>query len=145
MSKVKVTLDTIDKKQFESLVAIGLTNEELVQFFMINEFIMWNWIKKAYHTKSPLVVLKKIRVQSKADFLLKQRKLAEKNPTISIWLGKNYYDQTDEKEDARTLDDFEDLNPLAELLKDNENEESLISTPSEDEIKDVKEDGDINN
>lgn len=143
MSKVKVDVNTIDKKQFESLVAIGLTNEELIEFFMINSAILWNWIKKAYHTKSPLVVLKKIRVQSKADFLLKQRKLAEKNPTISIWLGKNYYDQTDDKDFEKELNDYEDLNPLAELLKENDNDESIISTPSENEIKENNEDDGI--
>ena len=51
------------------------------------------------------------------DFLAKQRKLGERNPAMAIWFGKNYYDQTDGKEEAE-FHDFEDLSPLVELLKE---------------------------
>lgn len=120
MSKKKVTLDLIDKTKFESLVRLGLTDEELIQFFMINSGQLYSWVKMSYNTNSPLVMIKKLRVEGKVDFMLKQRKLAEKNPAISIWLGKNYFNQNDEKE-ADTSADFEDLNPLINLLKDDDN------------------------
>ena len=62
-----------------------------------------------------------MRVEGKIDFLAKQRKLAERNPAMAIWFGKNYYDQTDSKEEAEA-NDFEDLNPLIQLLKDDDND-----------------------
>ena len=119
MAKTKVTPELIDKQKFEAIVRLGLTNEELIEFFMINSAQLWHWIKLVYHTTRPLLVLKKMRVEGKIDFMAKQRKLAEKNPTISIWLGKNYYGQVDEKE-SDNGPDFEDLNPLANLLKDDD-------------------------
>ena len=36
MAKKKVTPETIDKAKFESLVHLGLSTEELIQFFMVN-------------------------------------------------------------------------------------------------------------
>ena len=121
MAKKKVTPETIDKAKFESLVHLGLSTEELIQFFMVNSSQLWSWIKQVYNTRTPLVVLKKMRVEGKIDFLAKQRKLAERNPAMAIWFGKNYYDQTDSKEEAEA-NDFEDLNPLIQLLKDDDND-----------------------
>lgn len=117
MSNSKLNENIIDKDKFEYLVKLGLSNEEIVDFFMTNSAKMWSWIKKTYNTKRPLVILKKMRTEGKIDFLVKQRKLAEKNPAVSIWLGKNYYSQTDEKVQDNA-NDYEDLNPLSELLKD---------------------------
>ena len=119
MAKTKTTPETIDKAKFESLVHLGLSTEELIQFFMVNSSQLWSWIKQVYNTRTPLVVLKKMRVEGKIDFLAKQRKLAERNPAMAIWFGKNYYDQTDSKEEAEA-NDFEDLNPLVELLKEDD-------------------------
>lgn len=120
MAKRKITPDLIDKNKFETLVRLGLSDEELYTFFMVSSGALYGWIKKAYETRSPLVLLKKMRVEGKIDFMVKQRKLAERNPAISIWLGKNYYEQSDGKEESETVNDFEDLNPLAQLLKDDE-------------------------
>lgn len=117
MAKKKVTPELIDKQKFEVIVRLGLSNEELIEFFMINSGQLWQWIKVTYNTRSPLLVLKKMRAEGKVEFMLKQRKLAERNPAISIWIGKNYYGQIDEKENDKTAD-FEDLNPLIDLLKD---------------------------
>ena len=119
MAKKKVTADLIDKAKFESLVHLGLSTEELYTFFMVSSGALMQWIKIVYATKSPLVLLKKMRVEGKVDFLVKQRKLAERNPAMAIWFGKNYYDQTDSKEEAEA-NDYEDLNPLVELLKEDD-------------------------
>ena len=121
MAKRKITPDLIDKSKFETLVRLGLSDEELYTFFMVSSGALYGWIKKVYETRSPLVLLKKMRVEGKIDFMVKQRKLAERNPAISIWIGKNYYEQTDGKEEESERNDFEDLNPLVELLKDDDN------------------------
>ena len=121
MAKHKVTPTTIDKQKFEALVRLGLTTEELIEFFMVNSGMLWSWIKMVYQTRTPLVLLKKMRVEGKVEFLTKQRKLAEKNPAMSIWFGKNYYDQSDEREE-QNVTDFEDLNPLIKLLKEDDDD-----------------------
>ena len=121
MAKHKVTPNTIDKQKFEALVRLGLTTEELIEFFMVNSGMLWSWIKQVYNTRTPLVLLKKMRVEGKVEFLTKQRKLAEKNPAMSIWFGKNYYDQSDEREEQNVAD-FEDLNPLIKLLKEDDDD-----------------------
>ena len=114
---------------------------------MTNSAKMWSWIKKTYNTKRPLVILKKMRTEGKIDFLVKQRKLAEKNPAVSIWLGKNYYSQTDEKVQDNA-NDYEDLNPLSELLKDDivdvefaKNQEKQATESTEKET--IKDDSDF--
>lgn len=124
MAKTKTTPETIDKAKFELLVKLGLTSEELIEYFMVNSSQLWSWIKQVYNVRKPLVLLKKMRVEGKIDFMAKQRKLAERNPAVSIWIGKNYYDQNAEKDEVNGGgNDYEDLNPLAELLKDdNDNE-----------------------
>lgn len=121
MAKQRVTPDIIDKTKFETLVRLGLSDEELYTFFMVSSGKLYQWIKVTYETRTPLVLLKKMRVEGKIDFMVKQRKLAERNPAISIWIGKNYYEQNDGKEESESANDFEDLNPLVELLKDDEN------------------------
>lgn len=124
MAKTKTTPETIDKAKFELLVKLGLTSEELIEYFMVNSSQLWSWIKQVYNVRKPLVLLKKMRVEGKIDFMAKQRKLAERNPAVSIWIGKNYYDQNvDREEEGSGSGDYEDLNPLAEMLKDdNDNE-----------------------
>lgn len=117
MARVKVTADLIDKNKFESIVHLGLADQKICDFFMVSMGALMQWIKKAYNTKSPYLVLKKIRVEGEMDFLAKQRKLGERNAAMSIWFGKNYFDQTDGKEEAE-FHDFEDLSPLVELLKE---------------------------
>ena len=117
MAKKKITIDSIDKTKFEGVVHLGLSTEEICDFFTINTSQLWSWIKQAYDTRSPMVTLKKIRVEGKIEFLSSQRRLAQKNPAMAIWFGKNYYDQTDGKEEAE-FHDFEDLSPLVELLKE---------------------------
>jgi len=119
MAKKRIEVEDIDKQKFEALVKLGLSNQELVEFFMTNGGQLWSWVKRTYNTRSPLVVIKKIRIEGKIEFMMKQRKLAEKNQTVSIWIGKNYYDQTDESESDKSTD-YEDLNPLVALLKDDE-------------------------
>ena len=80
MAKRKITPDLIDKSKFETLVRLGLSDEELYTFFMVSSGALYGWIKKVYETRSPLVLLKKMRVEGKIDFMVKQRKLAERNP-----------------------------------------------------------------
>lgn len=117
MAKTKIEVSLIDKQKFEQLVRLGMNDLEIMNLFMVNSYQLYAWVKRAYDTKHPMVLIKKLRAEGKAEFLIKQRKLAEKNAAMSIWFGKNFYDQTDSKE-IDTSADYEDLNPLTELLKD---------------------------
>lgn len=112
----RVKEDLIDIKQFEQMVKMQMTDEELQEFFGVNSGQLYKWVKKVYKVKSPLVQIKKLRAQGKRVFLAMQWKLAEKNPAVAIWLGKNYFGQTDESESSSKAE-IEDLTPLAELLR----------------------------
>lgn len=131
MRKKKVTVDLIDKPEFERLVHLGLSEQELYQFFECSDGALMQWIKLAYDTKNPLVRLKKLQVEGKIDFMIKQRRLAEKNPTLSIWVGKNLYEQTDDVTKESDGNDYEDLSCLLDLLKeDPKEEEELTNEPN---------------
>lgn len=111
-----VKRDLIDKGKFEAMVRMQMTDEELEQFFGITSGQLYKWVKKTYHVKSPLTQIKKLRMEGKVAFLSRQFTLAKTNPTIAIWIGKNYFGQTDEAESGNK-DEIEDLTPLADLLK----------------------------
>ena len=108
--------DKIDKQKFEAMVRMQMTDEELYQFFGVSSGTLYKWVKKTYHVKSPLTQIKKLRVEGKVAFLSQQFNLSKTNTAIAIWLGKNYFGQTDETESGNKAE-IEDLTPLAELLK----------------------------
>ena len=66
-----------------------------------------DWCLKVYGGDDGAVTLtntaKKLRAMDKRNFLENQRGLALGQPTMSIWLGKNYYGQK-EADDKKELD-----------------------------------------
>lgn len=104
----------IDKKQFENLCALQCTLEEISGFFEVDEDTLNAWCKREYNcTFSD--AFKQKREKGKISLRRYQFQQAEKNPTMAIWLGKNYLDQTDETKIGINI---EDLTPLADLLND---------------------------
>lgn len=124
MNKKHITVDLIEKTKFEEMVDLGLSDQELYEFFMVNGGALMQWVKLAYNTKHPLVWLKSMRVNAKAKFLKEQRKLAQKSHIASIWYGKNYYGQKEESVVEVKEQDFEDLSPLVDMLKEEPKDES---------------------
>lgn len=88
--------DNIDKKQFENLCAMQCTGEEIASFFEVSHDTLGRWCKDTYNETFEEVFAKK-RSKGKISLRRSQWRLAEKNPTLAIWLGKQYLGQKDEQ------------------------------------------------
>ena len=82
----------IDKKQFESLCGLQCTQEEIADFFDCDTDTVQNWCKRTYK-KGFSEVFRQKRGNGKISLRRMQWKLAETNPAMGIWLGKQYLGQ----------------------------------------------------
>ena len=89
--------DRIDKKQFENLCGLQCTLLEVCDFFDVDDKTLTSWCKATYNMRfSEIFKLK--RGKGQISLRRTQWKLAEKNPTMAIWLGKQYLNQKDRQE-----------------------------------------------
>lgn len=91
-------LKEINKKQFESLCAIQCTEEEICAVLDVTDKTLTKWCKRTYKMSFSEVFAEK-RNGGKASLRKAQWQLAQTNPTMAIWLGKNYLGQTDRREE----------------------------------------------
>ena len=87
----------IRQKQFESLCAIQCTEEEICSVLDCDNETLTRWCKKTYNKTFPQIFKEK-RAGGKASLRRNQWKLSETNPTMAIWLGKQYLGQKDHQE-----------------------------------------------
>lgn len=113
--QIKQKQDNIDKKLFENLCGIQCTKEEICAVLDVSEKTLNSWCNSTYGENFSLVFQQK-RGTGKASLRRYQFELAKKNPTMAIFLGKQYLDQKDKIENINK-NPIEDLTPLAELLK----------------------------
>ena len=107
----------IDQKQFEKLCAIQCTEEEIAAWFKCSIDTINNWCKSTYGATFS-DTYKIYSADGKISLRRIQMKLAEKNPSMAIFLGKNMLGQSDRVE--QTVYEVEDLSSLADMLKDGE-------------------------
>lgn len=115
----------IERKEFESLLFIQCTLEEVTAYFDnkldgCSEDTIERWCKRTYG-KSFADVSAKKRDVGKISLRRTQWRLAEKSPAMAIFLGKNYLGQTDKIE--QTINEVENLAPLADMLNENDTED----------------------
>lgn len=84
----------IDKEAFEKLCALQCTQEEICGVLGVNSDTLNKFCKKEYKATFS-EVFKEKRQLGKMSLRRSQFKLAEKNATMAIWLGKQYLDQRD--------------------------------------------------
>lgn len=84
----------IDKKQFENLCAIQCTLTEICGWFGITDKTLEAWCKREYGKNFSEVFAEK-RAAGRISLRRYQFQQAEKNPTMAIWLGKNWLGQSD--------------------------------------------------
>lgn len=84
----------IDQKQFENLCALQCTEEEICDWFEITDKTLARWCRETYHKRFSEVFREK-RSGGKISLRRSQFRLAEKNATMAIWLGKQYLGQKD--------------------------------------------------
>ena len=92
----------IDQKEFESLLSIQCTLEEIVAFFQhklgrCSEATIERWCKRTYKESFADISLKK-RAAGKISLRRAGWQLAMKNPSVHIFYCKNYLGMTDKQE-----------------------------------------------
>lgn len=88
--------DKIDQKTFEGLCGIQCTQLEIANFFGVSEDTILRWCQNTYSSTFN-EVFERFRSNGKVSLRRSQWRLAEKNPTLAIWLGKQYLGQKDEQ------------------------------------------------
>ncbi len=94
----------IDKQQFEKLCSLQCTKEEIAGFFNCSEDTIEKFCKREYDATFTAVFHQKRQV-GKISLRRSQWKMAEKNVTMAIWLGKQYLGQQDKQEVQISHDD----------------------------------------
>ena len=84
----------IDKDKFEKLCGIQCTLEEIAGVLNCSEDTIQRWCMREYK-ENFAVVYKKYSQTGKISLRRHQFKLAEKNASMAIWLGKQYLGQKD--------------------------------------------------
>ena len=91
----------IDQKQFEDLCGLQCTLEEICGWFDVTDKTLDGWCKRTYHA-SFSEVFKQKRGAGKISLRRSQWRLAEKNATMAIFLGKQFLGQRDSVDVAVT-------------------------------------------
>ena len=87
----------IDKEQFEKLCSIQCTQAEIAGYFRCSTDTIERWCLREYGQSFAEVFAQK-RSLGKISLRRSQFRMAENNPTMAIWLGKQYLGQTDKQE-----------------------------------------------
>lgn len=113
----------IDRRGFENLCGLQCTLAEIACFFNCSEDTIERWCKRTYHT-SFADVFKSKSSTGKISLRRYQFKLAERNASMAIWLGKQMLGQKDYVEVESSADDalIQFLGRLDDEAKDTERE-----------------------
>lgn len=84
----------IDQKEFEKLCGLQCTRDEICGWFGITDKTLSKWCKRTYGEDFSAIFAQK-RGVGKIALRRMQWKLAEKNPSMAIFLGKNLLGQSD--------------------------------------------------
>lgn len=87
----------IDRDTFEKLCRLQCTREEIASFMDCSEDTIERWCKREYGANFAVIFHEK-REGGKVSLRRYQWELAKKNPTMAIWLGKQYLGQRDKSE-----------------------------------------------
>ena len=101
----------IDKEQFEKLCSIQCTVEEIAGFFDCSRATIERWCKREYKEDFDTTFGKK-RGIGKISLRRSQFRMAETNPTMAIWLGKQYLGQTERQEIAVSKNDDDTIREM---------------------------------
>lgn len=110
----------IDQKQFETLCGLQCTLPEFCDAFNCSADTIERWCKRTYKAGFAEVFAQK-RGRGKISLRRMQWRLAEKNATMAIWLGKQYLGQKDIPEESV---DTEDADAYFEATGINADEDS---------------------
>ena len=92
--QIKQAQARIDKRQFEQLCKMQCTEQEIMSWFDVCKDTLIDWCKNTYGVNFSTIYQQK-KEGGKIALRRYQLQLAEKNPTMAIWLGKQYLNQKD--------------------------------------------------
>lgn len=100
-SKGGIIGNNINKEMFETLCKMFCTETEICAVFKVSNHTLNDWCKITYGDTF-ISSYKQLRETGKVSLRRIQYQHAQKNPTMAIWLGKQYLDQTDKVEQQVT-------------------------------------------
>lgn len=109
----------INQTEFEKLCQLQCTKEEIAGWYNCSEDTIERWCNSTYGASFAVVFAQK-RAGGKISLRRAQFELAKKNAAMAIFLGKNLLGQKDQQE---VVAQIEDLTPLAELLKGDDDDD----------------------
>lgn len=107
----------IDQKQFENLCGLQCTLEEICGWFDVCSDTLETWCKRTYERSFSEVFAQK-RGAGKISLRRSQWRLAEKNATMAIFLGKQFLGQRDNVDVNVTNNDGMPLDELETMVID---------------------------
>ena len=84
----------IDKLQFEEMCRLNCTEEEIIAILRVDNETLNSWCEKTYK-KGFSQVYRTYAEEGKMSLRRAQQRLAETNPQMAIWLGKQMLGQRD--------------------------------------------------
>lgn len=107
--QIKQKQSNIDKKQFEQLCQMQCTETEIMAWFSVSKDTLIRWCKSQYGVDFATIYEEK-KQGGRIALRRYQLQQAEKNPTMAIWLGKQYLKQRDNIEvESKQLIKVEEL------------------------------------
>ena len=112
----------IKREQFEGLCAIQCTLDEMEGVLGCCGDTIEKWCKETYGKGFSEVFAEK-RGVGRASLRRYQYQMAQKNPTMAIWLGKQWLGQTDKQEVVASVITEETRQAVDELIRGIDEEE----------------------
>lgn len=109
----------IDKSQFEKLCSLQCTLEEIAGFFDCSDDTIERWCKSEYKQGFAEVFRQK-RQNGRISLRRTQWKLAERNVSMAIWLGKQYLGQKEQQDIQVSYTDDDTIREMQDYFKEQE-------------------------
>lgn len=110
----------INKEHFEQLCKLQCTLDEIAGFFKCSQDTIERWCKKTYE-ENFADVYKRNSQDGKISLRRWQFKMAEKNVTMAIWLGKQYLGQAEKIDTNAKINADDNFELMQEYLKEIKN------------------------
>jgi hypothetical protein len=95
------TYKELDPQLFENLCSIFCTQAEICEIMGVDDMTLRAWVERHYKEVYSVVYKKKAGM-GKMSLRRAQLKMAQNNPTMAIWLGKQFLNQVDRIEEQIT-------------------------------------------
>ena len=110
-----------DQNTFEKLLELQCTQAEICNFFNTTDKTISAWCKRTYK-KDFSECLEKFGTKGRISLRRAQFKMAQNNPTMAIWLGKQFLGQKDYRDYKVTTEFDKSAQEIEAYLEGRESE-----------------------